>query len=132
MRYHGTTPLIGGYRYFYSDNGVIIDLSTANEARSLKAADVGPDVDGYRVYPHLIVGHAVKEKDKNYWGDRIPTCGNSKPGYFIIDMRNDSVYDGLSKQDWLKKLRTLGINSRPHLYKPSIYDGILGRNKPAR
>jgi len=123
MQYHGTVALGRGYKYFYTDSGVYLD--------SERAAGIGPDVDGYRVYRRIIAGHVAKERDRNSYGDRIPTLGNSKPGYFMINLRNNSIYDGLSRQEWLNKLRGFGITSEPHLYRPSIYDELLGRNKPA-
>lgn len=148
MQYHGTVPLGKGYRYFYTDSGLYIDcVPSLNEIherleRIDKRAEregieyeglpkAGPNVDGYRVYRQIITGHVSNGRYTNAFGDPIP---KPRPlphtGYFIIDVRIDRAYDGLSKEEWLKKLRSFGVTSEPKLFKPSIYDELLRRNRP--
>lgn len=150
IQLHETVPLINGYRYFYSgntyyDNGVTIRLFDIGKDRTRRIekncernghTQAGPNVDGYRVYQGVIVGHVTKPEHHQelnplcYKRENETMWDASITGYFIIDTRADITYNGLSKSDWIKKLRKIGINSEPKLYKPSIYDKILGRNKP--
>ena len=86
----------------------------------------GPDVDGYRVYDRIIVGHVslCHEVDGN-----IPERITKNPGYFIIDLKTNRIYRGLSKQAWRECLRKYGVTNIPNLYKPSAIDKYLGHNK---
>jgi hypothetical protein len=144
MRIQGITHLVRGYSYVYTDAGVPIkcfdqgskrmDIQAERDDRDFGEyrgiPQVGPDVDGYRVYRDIIVGHTIKGKTRNAYGDQLPAMEPRPAGYFIIDTRIDRVYDGLSRHEWLKRLGVFGVACEPTLYKPSIYDKILGRNKP--
>lgn len=116
-----------GYRYFYSDDGIVLELRLQrDELPRLRRLDGDlPRVaflEGYRVYKGLIVGR-VSHRDKVM----APTVRTS---YFVIDTRSDKLYDHLSKQKWLERLRHFGITSEPTLYKPSRFDAYLGRSVP--
>jgi len=145
VQLRSAVQLGNGYRYYNIDygGGVFIDCAPKGEKegreRLQKAAEraereqvefkglpkAGPDVDGYHVYPHIITGHVSKVQDP------ILTSVEERPlGYFVIDVHNDQIYDGLNKQEWLKKLHSFGIHREPELFRPSIFDRILGRNKP--
>lgn len=124
------------YRYFYSDAGIVFNLDTRDRVRIRKICEaggsyplqVGPNVDGYYVYPELIIGHVSKSREKVYV---MQNLGDSyKLGYFIIDLRNDRRYNGLSRKVWIERLRKFGVNHEPRLFKPSRFDEYLGRNKP--
>ena len=148
MRLHGTTPLGHGYRYFHGDSGVVIGLDmeaddsvdrlleqTQRDERDLGGyagvPQVGPNVDGYRVYDKVIVGYvvSVESRNPNY---RHQASDSDTPGYFIIDVTMDRVYSGLNKREWLEELRKVGVRSEPRLFRPSIFDKLLGRNKPMK
>ena len=133
-------PLVNGYRYWrMPSSGVIIRLHEASVERIKKIGErgyeelptVGPDVDGYHVYKKIIVGHVAKEVYPNEWGEYGPPRKQRPVGYFIIDVRNDMVYAGLTKQQWLDKLREFGVTSEPKLFKPSVFDKLLRRNRPS-
>lgn len=81
----------------------------------------------------MIVGHVSSPKRTDSYGDpiRLPSV-ISPTGYFVIDVRTDRIHDGLSKKRWIEVLKCFGIAREPELYKPSIYDKILGRNKPGK
>ena len=91
--------------------------------------EVGPDVDGYRVYRRVIVGHVAR----TWEGEKRPAWLRQDdvrmPGYFIIDLRRDTLRKGLSKQEWLEKLRNYGVKREPEFFKPSWYDEVLRRNR---
>jgi len=129
-------PLPNGYALWYMDEEyeVVIDLDNEGTARINKRFNkdenfvmprtIGPEVDGYRVYPELVVGHVS-----------VPPIGiddypQQTPGYFIIDTKADKLYAGLSKDIWLEHLRKFGIDHEPKLIKPSVTDVYFGRNNP--
>jgi len=64
---------------------------------------VGPTVDEYAVMGDVVVGHV--------------RASNGKQSYFIIDSRNVKVDDGLSREDWIRKLAMYRI-SGVHLGLP--------------
>lgn len=150
VRLHGPTNLVRGYHYWRTDAGIVIrclyddrgggDAATRmsrQEERDRRdfgefqgVPQAGPDVDGYRVYRDAIVGHVSRARVRNSYGDPLPKREPRPEGYFIIDVRIDRVHDGLSKQEWLSKLRAFGLRREPVLHRPSIFDGILRRNRP--
>ena len=150
--FHGTTPLGHGYYYASTGNGFIVALDPGAEGvserfeRKIERAErdereylglqhVGPNVDGYRVYDRVIVGHveSIRSRNPNYNPDyKYHASDADKPGYFIIDVTIDEIYNGLSKREWLEKLRGFGIRAEPRLFKPSVFDEFRGRNKPAK
>lgn len=141
VQMQGSVPLVKGYSYWHTSTGVIIRLlpKGSETERIQRIADrgeyfptVGPDVDGYRVYEHIITGHVIKEVYPYEWGDEGGPPREQRPvGYFIIHVRDDMVYDGLTRQEWLEKLRQFGVTSEPKLFKPSIFDKLLRRNRPS-
>ncbi len=122
----------GKYDLYTSPVGVIIEREVFDAKFHIEKSHIGPNVIGYRVYPNVTVGKISKYK-KN---DRFPIeifssrSYERRLGYFILDLHTTKVYCGLSKQDWIKKLKEYNINDEPKLYKPSFLDDYLGRNKP--
>lgn len=136
-------PLIDEYRYFCSSEGIVIELNPEKSDKSLARIErvseryllpprVGPNVDGYCVYPGVITGHVAKPNERPEANLSIsefePVPGS---GYFVIDTRGDRFYKDLTKQEWTKRLRALGIKQKPRLFRPSRLDEYLGRNKPS-
>lgn len=76
---------------------------------------IDANVDGYKVYGKLVVGHVSTPKPPPEYPDSIP-------GYFILNTETHEVNQGLEKQVWLNSLRILGITSEPSLSKPSRFD----------
>lgn len=104
---------------------------------------ISPNIDGYKVFENIIVGHVSREEHIN--PEEAAFC---KPGYFIVDISNGSVQQefdlqnyvynngtyhyqnprvqqGLSEKQWMDSLRKYGITEKPRLHKPSRYDGIF-------
>lgn len=118
LMHEGVENLPLGYRFMYGQGGAIFEKSIygtpdfLNEhGESSGRMQLGPRVDGYRVYPAAIVGH-------------------ESGGYFIIDLGTDILQRRLSKKSWLVMLRRYGIVQEPRLFTPSPFDEFLGRNKP--
>ncbi len=141
VRMKVSTPLGHDYSYYRMDHTYEVIITCAPEdlsrverfAKHPGAFNVGPSVDGYRVYDRVIVGHVSSPKRTDSYGDpiRLPSV-ISPTGYFVIDVRTDRIHDGLSKKRWIEVLKRFGIAREPELYKPSIYDKILGRNRPGK
>ncbi len=122
--------LPGDYIIWNTEAGNVMQnqLKSSNDD-TLEVITIGPDVTGYRVYHAAIVG--LLSEDPSYALEH-PNLYKSllSNGYFIINLRTMKVYGGLSKSDWLKKLRAFGITAEPKLFEPSWLDERLGRNKP--
>jgi hypothetical protein len=84
---------------------------------------VMPNIDGYRVYPGMIVGHVSRDKDEGEAGESIP-------GYFVVDLQTQAVHQGLSKKSWEIALAKRNVTGDVALHKPSRYDRYLGYNGP--
>jgi hypothetical protein len=136
-------PLPRGYRYFYHDSGIIIELHPIQgddmsridrmHEEGLTAPRVGPNVDGYRVYRHAITGHVSKPNKRPEANLRVADfSATPASGYFVIDIRTDRTDKDLTKEQWIKRLLSMGITREPRLYVPSRFDEYLGRNKPGR
>ncbi|MHB1001720.1 MAG: hypothetical protein ACYC27_20975 [Armatimonadota bacterium] len=82
-------------------------------------------IDGYRVYPRIITGHAVPNNS-----DNSNYKFNEPKGYFIIDLKTNKIQRGLTKKAWLEKLEGYGITHEPVLFESSPNDELLGRTKP--
>lgn len=144
----GKTALGRSWDYYHTEAGVVIKWAPPENEFSERTQRVldraersgtdfydsmpeaGPSVDGYRVYRKAIIGHTARPRIKTSYGDPIRILNPHPVGYFIIDARTDIVYEGLSKREWLKKLRGYGIVREPRLYRPSAFDEILRRNRP--
>ena len=129
--------LDGGYRYLLMDDGIVIDLDPSAKGAKKRLNNilareveedgdidkalptVGPDVDGFRVYGNVIVGHVRDRSSEN----------SSAFGYFVIDVKHDRMYKDMDKQRWISVLHRFGLNSEPRLFKPGILDEVLGRNR---
>lgn len=152
---HDSAVSLGnGYRYFGAKYGrTVIDRGYASEAERQRAYEtwddntcqdvecdpddvgfprVGPNVDGYCVYPGIIVGHVSKPRKDCTEDGSADAYSNkyARSGYFIIDTSANRVYRGLSKQEWRIRLRKYGVDREPKLFKPSKSDVHLGHNKP--
>lgn len=79
-----------------------------------------PNIDGYRVFDKVIAGHVSAT------GLPLDDAIYSKPGYFIVDMRNRKVRQSLSKSEWLIALEHMNIKGEPRLHKPTRLDRLLG------
>ena len=81
---------------------------------------ISPNIDGYKVLQHVVVGHVSR--------DKLPPeeAAESKPGYFVVDVRNGIVHQGLDERSWIDSLRRYGITTKPTLHKPSRFDQKFG------
>ena len=91
--------------------------------------EAGPHVDRYRVLDRVIVGH-VEAWAGNGMSPGDDQWDASKPGYFIIDVRADQTYHGLTKRQWLAQLHGYGIHTAPELFTATVFDSYIGTNKP--
>jgi hypothetical protein len=122
--------LPGGYRYFTSEYGTIIETGPdkMRRTREFRRKRVGADVDGYRVYSHVIIGHVSSPRRASEIQSDSDVAG--KPGYFLIDLRTDVVHTGLNRESWRRYLRRYSISEDPELFRPCRLDSYLGRNRP--
>lgn len=130
-RFSGCPPVLQGVVIEYHRG----DIALYMEKYNLVAYKVGPNVNGYRVYPNVIVGHVTPNKAIMKPEEDTPFKLNleifeRRLGYFIIDQHTKIIYGGLSKNDWMKKLKTYGITEEPKLHKPAWIDKYTGWNKP--
>lgn len=134
-------PFPNGYGCYVHERDNEASISLNDEgmyrtARRFKKDDsyvvpiVGSNVDGYLVYPGFITGHVSKTSSEREDDGRSEKEAKYTPGYFVIDTKADKLYNGLSKDKWLERLRVLGVDHEPKLIKPSIFDVYWGRNKP--
>lgn len=122
---HGyVQALPNGYRFFGGEAGVVLD----NKNCGASYQQIGPDVDGYRVYKHIIVGHVAHnpEIQNNMYRPRE----GEHAGYFIIDLETNKISSGLNNPDWRHGLQKYHVDHEPELFKPSRRDARLGRTKP--
>lgn len=132
MHAHMFIRLPGGYGIYQGDYGVA--LRSYNDPIKYYPAkfEVGPNIGGYRVYYNVIVGQI---DNPPYDEKGIATFGGPfseiRMGYFIIDLRTKMIYGGLSRSDWMKKLKPYGITEEPNLHTPSWLDKYFGWNMPA-
>lgn len=75
---------------------------------------VGPTVDGYCVYGDIVVGHVSRD-------DSLRDIRPSVPGYFLVDTKQGTAFQGLGEAEWLKTLKKHGIAGK-QLRKPSRWD----------
>lgn len=123
-------PLPMGYRMWQTDALEQIIEMNPESGGSYKGKDgvswirVGPNVDEFRVYDKVIIGHVKKpQQGSQSWIDNVPQeIKEEKPGYFVIDLTVNKVYRGLSKKEWNERLTKLGIENDPKLLKPTIYN----------
>ena len=77
---------------------------------------IGPNVDGYLIFDEYIVGHVSHERlpevDKEY----------STPGYFIVNLTDNSVLQGLDETQYTAELIKRKIQTNKKLHKPSRLD----------
>lgn len=117
--------LPGGYTLTSMDDGDILKYD-GNENPLIQT--VGPSIDGYKVYRSVLIGHITANPKLQFEYVDAFTYQNS--GYFTIDLKTRKFSGGLTKQNWLSKLKSYGITTEPELYKPSWHDERLGRTKP--
>ncbi len=77
---------------------------------------IGPNVDGYLIFDEYIFGHVSHERlpkeDKEY----------STPGYFIVNLTDNSVLQGLDETQYTAELIKRKIQTNKKLHKPSRLD----------
>jgi len=77
---------------------------------------VGPNIDGYLIFNDYIFGHVSHERlpkeDKEY----------STPGYFIVNLTDNSVLQGLDETQYTAELIKRKIQTNKKLHKPSRLD----------
>lgn len=78
-------------------------------------ACIAATVDGYHVQGHIVIGHV---SDDPSYRHVMP----SVPGYFLVDTKKGTVFQGLSEAQWLKILKEYGIAQKPQLRRPSRWD----------
>jgi hypothetical protein len=106
------------------EGAIVLSGPTASSTSSSNII-VSQNVDYYLVYDCIIVGHRSPML--------VPGAdpGSSRNfGYFVVNIKNRHVSQGLTKRQWLNELRNYGVNCEPKLIKPSRFDAYLGRNKP--
>ena len=91
-----------GYRLVMPTSEYVV-ISREPDGRSI----IDGNIEGYKVLGNVIVGYA---------GKAPPAAGPVETGYFIIDCYK--VQRGLSKKEWLARLRECGIGEEPQLEKP--------------
>jgi len=134
-------PLGNGYRYWGAKEGsTVIDrhnMSKAEETRVQRAWDaafrsnseydtgdigapeVGPNVDSYWVGSGVITGHVSRPKAGEIDESNSYARKYSREGYFIIDIRSNTIVRGLCKAEWRKRLLAYGLHHEPKLLKPT-------------
>jgi len=91
---------------------------------------IGPNVDGYLIFDEYIIGHVSHEQlpkeDKEY----------STPGYFIVNLADNSVLQGLDETEYTAELIKRKIQTDKKLHKPSRFDeyfkGGVVKNKSVK
>lgn len=125
--------LPGGYVLWKTENGAIIRYNPKTIANYEQGwpdtVSIGPKVDGYHVYSSIITGKVTLYSPDIEFGAALVKQAIGK-GYFIIDLHTKKVYGGLSKSNWMSKLRLYSIHKEPELYASSWRDGRLGRTRP--
>jgi hypothetical protein len=48
----------------------------------------------------------------------VSAADSETPGFFILDSATGTIERGLSREDWLKKLRKAGLQGEPELVYP--------------
>ena len=99
-------PLPGGYAIFFADSeDVGLVLPPKGEVL------VGPKLAPIGNSGTLIFGEVQLPKKP----ERKFQTGSRTPGFFILDSTTGAVERGLSREEWLKKLRQAGLQGEPVL-----------------
>ena len=93
--------LPAGYQIVRTSSDVVV-VARGN------AVVVEATVDAYRSYTRVLAGHAHKCSHSSVQGWSVP-------GYFIVEYKSGKVQQGLSRAQWLAKLRGYGIRTAPQL-----------------
>ena len=102
-------PLPGGYAIFFADSeDVGLVLPPKGEIL------VGPKLAKIGSSGTLIFGEVQPPKKP----ERKFQTGSRTPGFFILDSSTGTVENGLSREDWLKKLQKAGLQGEPELVDP--------------
>lgn len=75
---------------------------------------VAPDVRSYAVIGDVVVGYATLPRPPAPREPEPPVV-RTAPGYFILDTASGRVWDPLTKEQWLARLRKLGVANEPSL-----------------
>ncbi len=128
--------MIGSYLLFGTDwdlhigHGYYLDRTSSERVWMVGPHHVSilPNIDGYKIYERIIVGHVSGHHRIGSGQDAF----ENTPGYFIVEIRTGKVHQGLSDKAWLGLLRDYGVTRRPALHRPSRYDGYMNRNVPEK
>lgn len=79
---------------------------------------IDPDVRRYAISGSVVAGFAEVPKSL----PQQPPPPRQQEGYFIVNTETGDVWDSLSQEAWLERLRLLGIESELKLKRPSPFD----------
>jgi hypothetical protein len=99
-------PLPGGYAIFIpagDDSIMLVDVKHMGVA--------GPTLTQIGNAGALIFGEIQATP-------RRSAADSKTPGFFILDSATGTIERGLSREDWLKKLRRAGLQGEPELVYP--------------
>ncbi len=124
----------GGYTLYNNDYGLTMTYGLKPQNRDSDTKNwpyimrIGPNIGGYHVYSNVVVGIITSyEREDDYIRVGFSDIGcERRKGYFIMDIIHKKVYGGLSKRDWLEKLKTYGITTEPALHEPHWLDEYFG------
>lgn len=97
--------LPNGYELVHTSNRYVV-ITRGSSGQGV----IDANVERYAVLPNAIVGYAGKAPIE---------AGHVKTGYFIIELPGTNVREGLSKNQWLTRLRQLGVKTEPRLEQPN-------------
>jgi hypothetical protein len=101
-------------------NNYILWVSGADSAGisdSTNRIVIHPHVKRLNTQASLVFGFVVPEGNGN---NKIDSS-DASVGRFILDTTDGSVSEGLTKEEWLKKLQAHGIQEEPELIHPSLF-----------
>jgi hypothetical protein len=102
------TPLPGGYAILFGDSEDV-ELVLPPKGEIL----VGPKRVKIGSAGTLIFGEVQPSQKPN-----PSLTGSRTPGFFILDSSTGTIEKGLSREDWLKKLRQAGLQGEPGVLYP--------------
>lgn len=128
---HTHIYLPGGYE-LYSLHGIRMSWRPSSEELKLVANNsdiefpdkrtIGPNIDGYRAYKNVITGHIRPFIGEPTQEIEFSPSVEKRTGYFIVEIDTKKVYGGLGKRDWIRMLKTYGIDKEPALRRFSWRD----------
>jgi len=68
---------------------------------------VGSNIIRHEVFDHYVIGYREESVNPD------TRVGSSKGyGYFILNLSSEVLFDGLSKEDYLKKIESMGVTNK--------------------